>query len=226
MRLFLLKKSECWPNCRSNSCCSLNFRLWMGWASLQTLPHFLCVHVWYMTQPACRIRASPNRSSRNMSLCASCFCPPVSKPLCRYLLFNLNSPSALVPLEHESLLFILPYSLCSLRDYWEELLRSNSALFLFLRVSILSESVRPIGGASALWSRSVRVFRISEVWGVLSASNPSLNSRPGHFLWRAWSAIGNPETSQKGRECSRNVHACCKIVKWEQISDGRYSHKL
>ena len=34
------------------------------------------------------------------------------------------------------------HSLFSLRDYWEELLRSNSALFLFLRVSILSESVR------------------------------------------------------------------------------------
>ena len=64
------------------------------------------------------------------------------------------------------------------------------------------------------------------IHGVLSASNPSLNSRPGHFLWRAWSAIGNPETSQKGREYSRNMHASCKIVKWEQISDGRYSHKL
>ena len=52
-------------------------------------------------------------------------------------------PQALLcPWNHESLRFILPYSLCSLRDYWEELLRSNSALFLLLRVSILSESVR------------------------------------------------------------------------------------
>ena len=109
--------------------------------------------------------------------------------LCRYLLFNLDSPSALVPLEP--------------------------------RITTIHSSIA--GHLSETVARRFCVLTppcpcIQNIWGmrihdVLSASSTLLNSRPGHFLWRAWSAIGEPwNKSEIKRECSRNMHASSKFV--------------
>ena len=175
-----------------NSCCSLNFRLWMGWASLQTLPHFLCVHVWSMNSTSWSKSGLAESIKWKHESLRLVFLFSIYKPLLSISAVQFEFPRCSCALGtritsiHSSIACVLsetigrsfcaltPLCSCSLESLFfqrvlglqEELLRSDPAL------SVYSESLRYGVCCLPATPRSSHVLGISWVelgqpWGTL-----------------------------------------------------------
>ena len=193
-----------------NSCCSLNFRLWMGWASLQTLPHFLCVHVWSMNSTSWSKSGLAESIKWKHESLRLVFLFSVSKPLLSISAVQFEFPKCSCALGtwitsiHSSIVCVLSEtigrSFCALTP-----LCSCSLESLFFQ--------RVLGGASALWSRSVRVFRISEVWGSMVCCLPA-TPRSSHVLGISCVELGQPwGTLKQVRKEESVVETCMRAAK-------------